>query len=689
MATKCISDDETSQDYERFKNSLRSFAKTMFWFMAFCTSIPVFCMCYVLLSMLNSVWLYILTSKYPHLDFVKVNKIRNILDSKRNQSVVHILLHIEGQCNVDIVKDSLLHYVLERTDRDETILYPKLRQSFLKSWGYYAWLRNESEFDINNHVILGPSTHMGRPVNENNIQEYVSNITSKYMPIDLPQWQIVLIPSAGSGDNMSTEKYFMFVRIHHLILAEEPDLRLSDFLLTTSHPTTSIPLMEANATNFCDTSEPFCNSIPTLVHIPKLYNEIELMICNRWNELLNRYGGGNKLEVKDDHGLFDVAVVIFIAFVTVMIEFLRDFTMVKEDTGRYFFNLCRRELERKNLSIKCLLNATLVSLHPKSMIETIVQTTFWITVNWCIILPIMWYREFVAIVKYFINPQHTVSAFTIKYGMLAYNATAELFDLLHMILIAPRKVYEELFEKQKTYPHALKNLSLCGRKVVSWSDKVSDDHVAQICKRHHITPNEVYFSAASSALFTFLEEFKNSIPKNLDACARYVEQDFLLGNGDYSEDITGYILVNLPLEPHSKRQIEKMRANFNEVRQNQFAFFLLYVAQRRYDFLTKILPQCWTRLLFNYLSNRYTVSITKLADSCPRTNQPDIGVTLWGDIIRDIVYFTPPQSNISVSLTFQRFGQHTRLAVMTDAIIRPFHNKISQSWSQNVQDMLQ
>lgn len=44
---------------------------------------------------------------------------------------------------MDIVKDSVLHYVLERTDRDGVILYPKLRQSFLKLWGYYAWLRNE------------------------------------------------------------------------------------------------------------------------------------------------------------------------------------------------------------------------------------------------------------------------------------------------------------------------------------------------------------------------------------------------------------------------------------------------------------------------------------------------------------------------------------------------------------------
>lgn len=186
-------------------------------------------------------------------------------------------------------------------------------------------------------------------------------------------------------------------------MAEEPDLRLSDFLLTASHPNTSIPSIESK--NFYDTSEPFCNSIPAFVHISKFYNEVELVVCNKWNELLNRYGGGSKLEVKDDHGLFDFAVVTFIAFVTVLIEFSRDFTTVKEDAGRYFLFLCGREMERKNLSLKCLLNATLVSLHPKSVIETFVQTTFWITVNWCVLLPIMWYREFVAIVKYMINPR--------------------------------------------------------------------------------------------------------------------------------------------------------------------------------------------------------------------------------------------------------------------------------------------
>lgn len=198
----------------------------------------------------------------------------------------------------------------------------------------------------------------------------------------------------------------MLVRMHHLILAEEQDLRLSDFLLATSLPTTSsIHLRESNATNFYEPSEPFCNFIPSLVHIPQLYNELSLIICNKWNELLNSYGGSNNLAVKQEHGLFGFAVVVFISFVTVCIDFLNDFETVKDDSLKYFLNLCRREIERKNLSVRYLLNAALVSLHPKNVIESIINTTFWITITWCILLPMMWYKEFMAIVRCMMDPR--------------------------------------------------------------------------------------------------------------------------------------------------------------------------------------------------------------------------------------------------------------------------------------------
>lgn len=70
---------------------------------------------------------------------------------------------------------------------------------------------------------------------------------------------------------------------------------------------------------------------------------------------------------------------------------------------------------------------------------------------------------------------------------------------------------------------------------MSWSDKIESRDVETICEKNCISPNEVYLSAASSALFTFLEEFKNPIPNSLDTCARYIEKDYLIGNADYSE----------------------------------------------------------------------------------------------------------------------------------------------------------
>lgn len=49
-------------------------------------------------------------------------------------------------------------------------------------------------FDIENHINVCPSNYRGRSVTESNIQDYISNIVSKYLPVGLPPWQICVIP---------------------------------------------------------------------------------------------------------------------------------------------------------------------------------------------------------------------------------------------------------------------------------------------------------------------------------------------------------------------------------------------------------------------------------------------------------------------------------------------------------------
>lgn len=49
-------------------------------------------------------------------------------------------------------------------------------------------------FDIENHINVCPSNYRGRSVTESNIQDYISNIVSKYLQVGLPPWQICVIP---------------------------------------------------------------------------------------------------------------------------------------------------------------------------------------------------------------------------------------------------------------------------------------------------------------------------------------------------------------------------------------------------------------------------------------------------------------------------------------------------------------
>lgn len=58
-----------------------------------------------------------------------------------------------------------------------------------------------SSFNINNHIVLSARTYRGRPVSDSNIQDFVSELATKYIPSDLPQWQVIIIPTASTTSN--------------------------------------------------------------------------------------------------------------------------------------------------------------------------------------------------------------------------------------------------------------------------------------------------------------------------------------------------------------------------------------------------------------------------------------------------------------------------------------------------------
>lgn len=216
------------------------------------------------------------------------------------------------------------------------------------------------------------------------------------------------------------------------------------------------------------------------------------------------------------------------------------------------------------------------------------------------------------------------------------------------IFQAPRCIYEELIENNNSYEHALQNISLCGRKVLSWSDKISIQDVRDASAKHNVSPTELYFSAASATLAELLNEFEGvPVPKRIRTFASHVVHDYLLGHTDSTNGATGHLCIRLPIEKVSKRQIVKVRQSLQSARRNQTALYFLFVLQRRFDFLTRILPNVWTVILFNYLSRRFTVSITEISKNGVTRYPQRASTVCWGHPIIDAMYFSPPQTNAS------------------------------------------
>lgn len=116
---------------------------------------------------------------------------------------------------------------------------------------------------------------------------------------------------------------------------------------------------------------------------------------------------------------------------------------------------------------------------------------------------------------------------------MLYNASVELVEIMIQIFMAPRYIYEELFETNQWEENPLQNVSLCGRKIVAWSQKISIGDVKKIGERKKLSKTELYFSSISAALNVFLEDLKGDMPRHLGVCAQYVGNEYLLSSKAY------------------------------------------------------------------------------------------------------------------------------------------------------------
>lgn len=94
-------------------------------------------------SIFRWIWRTILEVKYPHLEFVNRQNLRSLSDTSRNPGIVNVILHLEGEYNVDVIKETVLNGVLQRCNKYGEFCFPKLRSNLVTCWGNYAWKPNK------------------------------------------------------------------------------------------------------------------------------------------------------------------------------------------------------------------------------------------------------------------------------------------------------------------------------------------------------------------------------------------------------------------------------------------------------------------------------------------------------------------------------------------------------------------
>lgn len=103
--------------------------------------IPFFCVLFysAVVSISRLIWRNILIIKNQHLTFVKKDNLRTFSYTVRNPGIVNIILHLQGEPNIDAIRDGILNAVFQKRTKSDELMFPKLSAKLVTCWGFYAW----------------------------------------------------------------------------------------------------------------------------------------------------------------------------------------------------------------------------------------------------------------------------------------------------------------------------------------------------------------------------------------------------------------------------------------------------------------------------------------------------------------------------------------------------------------------
>ncbi|XP_039749563.1 uncharacterized protein LOC120626223 isoform X2 [Pararge aegeria] len=653
---------------------------------AFCiavSALPALALSYVVVRISKHLWLKLLSSRYPNLEFIRTDTVRSLLDTHRNQGIINVLLCIKGALDTEEIKNALAQHVIDRRDQKGDLLFPRLRHLLVSSWGNYAWDAN-IQFRLENHFVMANGVYRGRPVSDSNIQDYVSEIISKYFPSDQPPWQYIIIPCVSIEP-----KYYILVRVHHLLLTGKKSLNIGDLLLLRDkEPSRIFEQTESSQ------ESPLAKLFPNPSAVLELWDKVNENLSNIWNEFIFEYDPTESTHsMKSLPGIFHVAGIVLISAANALKNVTRKRSEEKDSqiakTASVFLTAVQGECKRRNLTIPKVLISPLVTFDPRKWPRKIFEATY-STTQIFLRLPASIRDEVMALNDLRTTGQvKHINTLTWKYGdigQLWVKATAEAMRGLVEIYRAPSNFWTDTIRADGGKRHILQTVSLCGRKVTSWSRPVSRAGIERAARALGVSSTDLALFAATESLRAFFEHAQSDTPDSILITARAASERFLYtfseGNGkDYKKSQTGgMVCLSLPVGATPRR----IAAVVDEACKRQGLLAAGWAAQARCGALTRSVPSPLARLTMNVLSRKFAVSYAEInapLDTAERT-------TMWDKSIDYVIYWRPPQANISMSLTVIQYADSVRLAVMADARLAPMHTVPVTRWPAVIENLV-
>lgn len=680
-----------------------SLAVTATAFGAALTMLPALLIMYCVVSRVRTAWLGVLERRYPQLEFVRNTTVRTAVDTIRNQGVIALLLTVQGTCDARRVRDSLHHDILDQRHADGRLRFPHLRTPLTQRWGRYAWKRDDAvHFQLDKQLLMCSAAFRGRPVTDNNIQEVVSDLVSKYLPAELPPWQVALIPMP------SADRYFVLIRMHHLLLSED-GLKLTDLLQLTRQYSDFAHVAETAPVGHL-----LQGMLETPVAIPALYERLGESVANHWNELIAVYDPLENPKMLTRPTLLGLSVALLISLVSAVPEVLAAWRWTSSaksaPAGRWSraadspraswwdaaVGAVRAQASRRGVTASAwraawrsaMWRLLMLALSPPALVFAagISSYRLWRGAgSMALRIVLVLALEAALLTKY--RGRYTESLMSRSpYLRLGWHSLLEAARLASLVFRAPRLLVEDvLLSNRDQAPHHFQTVSLCGRKVVAWSDPFPQDLIQQVAEATGASPSEVCLSALCGALREYFRSHGLAVPENVLTTARYCLLEELVG-GSSDGGSGGLACLALPVADAGKdpvQLVQEVRARMEQVRRRQSALWVLSSWQLERGLLTRLLPQLLVRLHLNFLSRRYAVALTEVASARPEHPAGK----LWGQPLHSLMYWRPPQANVSLSLTLLTVDSMVSLGVMSDALLSPQQGVIARAWTQHLRDL--